>query len=60
LKTVHKEDSNIKNEKYIKIIEETKENLKDENYNDNSRFTNILNYLLNFQFSYKYMQLDLN
>jgi hypothetical protein len=60
LKTVHKEDSNIKNENFIKIIEETKENLKDENYNDNSRFTNILNYLLNFQFSYKYMQLDLN
>ena len=48
LKTVHMEDSNIKNEDLIKVIEEVKENLKDENYNDNNRYINFLNYILNY------------
>lgn len=42
------EDSNIKNEDLIKVIEEVKENLKDENYNDNNRYINFLNYILNY------------
>lgn len=42
------EDSNIKNENLIKVIEEVKENLKDENYNDNNRYINFLNYILNY------------
>lgn len=42
------EDSNTKNEDLIKVIEEVKENLKDENYNDNNRYINFLNYILNY------------
>jgi hypothetical protein len=48
LKTVHMEDNNIKSEDLIKVIEEVKENLKDENYNDNNRYINFLNYILNY------------
>ncbi len=42
------EDNNIKSEDLIKVIEEVKENLKDENYNDNNRYINFLNYILNY------------